>query len=158
MSGAQNKNSATGDYVGQEAAAAAVDIIDKFNAGDIDAVREAHAPGAVLVDEFPPFRWSGENSVESWLADLAEHQAAERIRDGRVEYAAPIRVENDGENCYVAFPTIFRFTQDAKAMSVAGTNTFVMTRVDDEWKIAASAYAAPAPKPEPTRRGETVPQ
>jgi len=47
---------------------------------------------------------------------------------------------------YIVLPTIYRMTQGGKAKSAAGTMTFVMTKVGNDWKIASWTYSAPAPR------------
>lgn len=132
----------------EEATTAVVDVLDKFNAGDVNAFIAAHAPGAEIADEFPPFHWSGAKSVEAWLADYGKDSAAKGISAGRVDYAAATRAESDGKSAYVVLPTVYRFKQGGKAMSAAGTMTFVMTRTNAGWKIASWTYSAPAAKAE----------
>jgi ketosteroid isomerase-like protein len=132
----------------EDATAAVVDFLDKFNAGDIAAFHAAHAPGAVITDEFPPFYWTGAKSTEAWLADYGKDSAAKGISGGRVDYAAATRAEADGNRAYVVLPTVYRARQGGKAVSASGTMTFVMTRTSAGWKIASWTYAAPAAKPE----------
>ena len=132
----------------EDATAAVVNWLDRFNAGDIAAFNAGHAPGAVIVDEFPPFVWSGAKSSEAWLNDYGKDAAANGITGGRVDYAAATRAESDGRSAYVVLPTVYRFKQGGKAMSAAGSMTFVMTRTNAGWKIASWTYSAPEPKAE----------
>jgi ketosteroid isomerase-like protein len=132
----------------EDATAAVVDWLDKFNAGDIAAFTAAHAPAAVIVDEFAPFYWSGPNAAQAWLGDYGKDATAKGISGGRLDYAAPVRAESDGKSAYVVLPTIYRCKQGGKAMSAAGHMTFIMTRADAGWKIASWTYSAPAPKAE----------
>jgi ketosteroid isomerase-like protein len=129
-----------------DAAAAAMSWIDKFNAGDVAAFNAGHAPNAVIVDEFGPHLWSGPNASQKWLEDYGKDAAAGGISGGRVDYAAPIRASGDDSSAYIVLPTIYRMQQGGKARSAAGTMTFVMTKVGSDWKIAAWTYSAPAPK------------
>ncbi|HET9353565.1 MAG TPA: nuclear transport factor 2 family protein [Sphingomicrobium sp.] len=130
----------------EDATAAVTTWLDKFNAGDIAAFNAGHAPGAVIVDEFSPFLWTGPNASQRWLDDYGKDAAAGGISGGRLDYAAPIRATASGNTVYVVLPTIYRMQQGGKAKSAAGTMTFVMTRAGNEWKIAAWTYSAPPPR------------
>ena len=48
----------------EDAAAAVASILDRFNAGDVDAFFRAHQDGATIVDEFAPFFWTGSGSAQ----------------------------------------------------------------------------------------------
>jgi hypothetical protein len=55
--------------------------IDKFNAGDMNAFFAGHAPNPVLIDEFPPYVWSGKDAPQLWAqgfeADATAHSITE---------------------------------------------------------------------------------
>jgi ketosteroid isomerase-like protein len=130
----------------EDATAAVTTWLDKFNAADVAAFQAAHAPNAVIVDEFGPHLWTGPDAAKRWLDDYGKDAAANGISGGRVDYAAPIRASANDSTAYVVLPTIYRMQQGGKAKSAAGTMTFVMTRAGNEWKIASWTYSAPAPK------------
>lgn len=129
-----------------DAAAVITVWLDKFNAGDINAFKAAHAANAVIIDEFGQHLWTGTDVAQRWLDDYAKDATARGISGGRVDYAAPIRASSDGSSAYVVLPTVYRFTQGGKAKSAAGTMTFVLNRVGSDWKIASWTYSAPEPK------------
>ncbi len=130
----------------EDATAAVTTWLDKFNAGDIAAFNAGHASNPVIVDEFGPYLWSGPNASQRWLEDYGKDAAAGGISGGRIDYAAPIRASSGRNSAYIVLPTIYRMTQGGKAKSAAGSMTFVMTRVGNEWKIASWTYSAPEPK------------
>ena len=110
------------------------------------ALRETLAPNAVIIDEFGAHLWTGADVPQRWLDDYGKDATASGITGGRVDYAAPIRASAHERSAYIVLPTIYRFQQAGMARSAAGTMTFVMTKVGNEWKIAAWTYSAPAPK------------
>ena len=130
----------------EDATAAVTSWIDKFSAGDFSTFHTAHAPNAVIVDEFGPRLWTGPNASQRWFDDYVKDAKAKGITGGRMDYAAPIRVDADANSAYIVLPTIYRIQQGGKAKSAAGNMTFVMSRVGNEWKIAAWTYSAPEPK------------
>jgi ketosteroid isomerase-like protein len=130
----------------EEAAAAVTTWVDKFNAGDTNAFKAAHAPNAVIIDEFGPYLWSGPNAPQQWLDDYGKDAATHGITGGRLDYAAPTRAQSNGNMAYVVLPTIYRFQQAGKMKSAAGNMTFVMTKAGHDWKIASWTYSAPEPR------------
>mgnify|MGYP003289457933 CR=1 FL=1 len=130
----------------EDATAAVTAWLDKFNAGDVNAFKAAHAPNPVIVDEFAPHLWTGADAPQRWLDDYGREAAAGGITGGRLDYAAPIRASASGTTAYIVLPTIYRMRQGGKAKSAAGDMTFVMTKVGNDWKIASWTYSAPAPQ------------
>jgi ketosteroid isomerase-like protein len=122
--------------------------LDKFNAGDMNAFYAAHAPGAVIIDEFAPYVWTGKDAPHVWAQGFDADAKAHGITDPRMDYAAPIRAESDGRSAYIVLPTVYRIKQNGRSMSAAGTMTFAMVRQGSEWKIASWTYSAPAPAPD----------
>jgi hypothetical protein len=129
-----------------DAAAAATSWIDKFN--DPAAFKAGHAPNPVIVDEFPPFLWSGADAPESWLADLAKYSAATGISGVHFDHAAPAQAQSNGDSAYVMVPVILRVQAGNKTLSAAGQIALVMTRTENGWKIASWTYSASPPKPD----------
>ncbi len=130
----------------EDATAAVTTSLDKFNGGDVAAFHAAHAPNAVIVDEVSPYLWAGPNASQRWLGDYMKDATAGGITGGRIDYAAPIRASASGSAAYIVLPTIYRMAQGGRAKSAAGTMTFVMTHIGNEWKIASWTYSAPEPK------------
>jgi ketosteroid isomerase-like protein len=122
--------------------------IDKFNAGDMNAFFAGHAPNPVLIDEFPPYVWSGKDAPQLWAQGFEADAKAHSITEPHMDYRAPTRAESDGKSAYIIVPTVYRIKQAGKPMSAAGSMTFVMTHADGSWKIASWTYSAPAPAPD----------
>ena len=129
-----------------DATAAVVTWMDKFNAGDMNAFSAGHAQNAVIVDEFSPFVWTGADAPKRWIEDYGKDAAANGISNGHMDYATPIRADARETAAYIVMPTIYSFQQGGKKKSAAGSMTFVMTKVGTDWKIASWTYSATAPK------------
>lgn len=129
-----------------DATAAVVTWMDKFNAGDMNAFSAGHAQNAVIVDEFAPYMWTGADAPKRWLEDYGKDATAKVISNSHMDYATPIRAEASETSAYIVMPTIYSFQQGGKKKSAAGSMTFVMTKVANDWKIASWTYSAAAPK------------
>jgi hypothetical protein len=132
----------------EDALVAVTSTLDQFNGGDIEAFFQAHQDGAVIVDEFAPYVWSGSGSAQRWAADYMRDAQARGISGGRVDYGAALQANSDGNSAYVVLPTTYRFVQGGVRMAGAGSMTFAMSRVGTEWKIAGWTYSGATPSPE----------
>ena len=132
----------------EDASSAVTSILDRFNAGDVEAFLAAHEEGAVIVDEFAPYVWNGPGSAKRWVDDYAKDAGARGISGGRVDYAAPVQAVSEGNSAYVVLPTTYRFAQKGAKMAGKGSMTFVMKRTGPDWKIASWTYSGATPAPE----------
>ena len=130
-----------------DATMAVTTALDKFNAGDVNAFIAAHRDGAVIIDEFAPYSWSGSGSAKSWIDSYAKDAAARGISDGRVDYAQPIQANSVGTSAYIVLPTIYSFKQSGKAMAGKGSMTFVMVKAGQDWKVTSWTYSGATPTP-----------
>jgi ketosteroid isomerase-like protein len=130
----------------EDATATVTTWMDKFNAGDMDAFSAGHAQNAVIVDEFAPHVWTGADAPKRWLEDYVKDSTAHGISKGHMDYATPVRADASDTAAYIVMPTIYSFQQGGRKKSAAGSMTFVMTKVGNDWKIASWTYSATAPK------------
>ena len=122
-------------------------VLDKFNAGNVQAFFAAHQPDAVIIDEFAPYVWSGSGSAQRWATDYARDAEARGISNGRVDYGKPIQANSDGATAYIVLPTTYSFEQKGKKMAAKGSMTFIMARAGADWKIASWTYSGATPAP-----------
>lgn len=130
----------------EDASAAVITWMDKFNAGDMAAFNAGHTQNPVIVDEFGPHLWTGPDAPKRWLEDYAKDSAANGISNGHMDYATPIRADATGSSAYIVMPTIYSCQQGGKKKSAAGSMTFVVSKVGQDWKIASWTYSATPPK------------
>ena len=132
----------------EDATSAVTNVLDKFNGGDVEAFVGAHRDGALIIDEFAPYSWSGSKSVKTWL-DAYDADAAKRgISNGRMDYEKPIQANSDGSSAYVVLPTLYSFEQNGRKMAGKGSMTFVMAKTGDAWKISSWTYSGATPTPQ----------
>lgn len=123
-------------------------IMDKFNAGDVNAWLSAQADDTSIVDEFAPHSWSGPGSPKRWLDAYGKDSQANGVTSPRVDYGKPLQAVSDGKSAYVVLPTTYRFTRKGIRMAEPSSMTFVMSHDAGTWKITSwtfSATAAAAP-------------
>lgn len=118
---------------------------DAFNKGDIPGAMATHvSSGAVIVDEFTPYRWSGASAFADWGASYAKDAKAKGITDPAVSIGAPTREEITGATAYVIAPAVYTFRQKGVAMRAVAQMTFTLVQTDAGWKIASWTWTGPA--------------
>ncbi len=132
----------------EDATKAVTTVLDKFNGGDVAAFQAAHRDGAIIVDEFAPYSWTGAGSVKRWLDAYGADAAKRGISGGRVDYGAPLQANSDWRSAYIVLPTTYSFAQYGKKMVGKGSMTFVMAKAGADWKIASWTYSGATPAPQ----------
>lgn len=99
---------------------------------------------AVVIDEFPPFHWSGKTSGTSWYGDLVGITPAKRAAfvasHARVSFGAPDSVKIEATTAYVVVPGRFEFDEDGARVTQSSRWTFALVRRKVGWLIAGHAW------------------
>lgn len=123
-------------------------FMDSFNKGDLAGAMATHTAGAdlVIIDEVPPFIWSGTKAFQAWSTalDTASKQAG--ITDQMVTISAPTRTETAGDTAYVIVPAVYTYKEKGVAMREAAQMTFVLKKGGGGWLIHAWAWTGPKPQ------------
>src|SRR4029453_18021499 len=77
-------------------------FMDSFNKGDAAGAAATHAatPDLFILDEVPPYAWTGAKAFNAWAADLESDAKANGITDQSVKISAPTRTEVHGDHAY----------------------------------------------------------
>ncbi len=122
-------------------------FIDSFNKGDAAAAAATHEAGATIIDEVPPFLWTGAKSFATWAADLAANDKAAGITAEQVAIKPATRTVMAGDRAYVIVPAVYSFTRNGVAMREPAQFAFAMHKTGKTWKIAGWTWTGPDPKP-----------
>jgi hypothetical protein len=124
------------------------EFLDSFNTGDMKAQADAFAPGSItIVDEFPPFTWSGAKALANWNADYGTNAKAEDVTDPKVTYKAPTVVNVKGHTAYVTIPTTYSYKSNGKPTSEEAAMAYALTLTKSGWKIRAWTWCGTIPHP-----------
>lgn len=121
--------------------------INQFINGTPDEAQAACLSDANIIDEVPPYLWSGRGACQRWWADLMAHDKAAGITDQKVTIGTPSRKEVVGDMAYVIVPAVFTFTQKGVAMREPATITYALKQQRSGWKIAGWTWTGRAAKP-----------
>lgn len=119
-------------------------MMDGFNKGDIAAVKAVHIVDPSIVDNLPPFTWSGAGSFDKWVGDLVKSETAMGKSDGKVWFGDSVDEQISGDTAYVVAPCSYTYKQGGKTMKESGFITLTMVKVGTAWKIASWTWGAPA--------------
>ena len=118
-----------------------------FAKGDMAAAKAAYTANITIIDEPPPYMWSGRDAFDTWLADLGkDSKAAGRTAESLV-IGRTMRAETSRDTAYVIAAAVYSFTKGGVAMVEPGRMTFALKRQAGGWKIAGWTWTGPRPRP-----------
>lgn len=121
-------------------------MADAFNQDDIAAVKAEHVAAPTIVDNVPPFTWSGPNALDTWLADLGKSEEARGLSDGHVTFAPIVDEVVQGDRAYVVARSIYTFKQKGRVMKEDGYTAFVLVKTGADWKVESWSWGSPSAK------------
>lgn len=110
-------------------------------AGDVAKLREQYAPDCVFIDEFAPFRWSGEHALDDYFASAMRMYQETQHGAVKMTLKPPAYVYVSGDDAYVVEPLSEKATVKGKAYRSAGLLTFTLVRRDQVWKITSQSWS-----------------
>jgi hypothetical protein len=118
-------------------------FIEALDKSRPDAAAALMTADATMIDEFPPFAWSGPDAFTHWLADYKALVAASP--GGKVKLGDPITTRVSGDLAYVVCASSETFKVKGVRMAETARMVFALRREDGAWKIAAWTWAARKP-------------
>ncbi len=121
-------------------------MLNGFNSGDMKAVTDQYASGGItIIDEVPPFHWSGAKAHDEWLAALQSYDKANGVSDAKVNLGSIVRTESHGDSGYVVAAVTYPFQQKGKSMTESAHMTFALHKEGGAWKIAGWVWSGSEP-------------
>jgi ketosteroid isomerase-like protein len=118
-------------------------FIDAFDKGDAKTAGATHLPDVTIIDEVPPYIWSGPTAFADWARDLAADDAKHGVAGEKVTLGAVVRTEADARRAYVVMAATYGFTDHGKPMHEPARMTFALRKSADGWKIAGWTWTGP---------------
>ncbi|MBI2678654.1 MAG: hypothetical protein HYX28_07710 [Candidatus Koribacter versatilis] len=117
-------------------------FVDGFNEGDIASALATCASPAAIIDEFPPYAWSGPTACADWAAAYDAASKKDGMTNGHVTMGKPLFVEVNGDRGYAIFPVSFSYKQKGKPVNEAGARlTIALWKQGSDWKITAWTWS-----------------
>jgi ketosteroid isomerase-like protein len=117
-------------------------FIDGFNKGDVPSALAACAAETSIIDEIPPFEWTGAGACGRWASDYDADAKKKGITAGSVTMGTPRHHAVEGDRAYVVIPTSYEVTEKGKQVKQTGAVMAVTLRKDAAgWKITAWSWS-----------------
>jgi len=120
-------------------------VIAAANAGDAKAMASLVADGDhTIIDNFPPFLWTGSNALSLWLDDEAREAEASALTDAKSKLGATKFIRIEGDRAYVTIEDHFAYKRKGRPVREDLLWSFVATQVDGSWKLVSWSFSGGA--------------
>jgi uncharacterized protein DUF4440 len=109
-------------------------------ANDATAFRAVCAASTTVIDEFPPYSWSGPDTCARWSAAFKVFMGQVKMTDPKGTVAPHPFIDVTGNHAYVVAKVKWDATLSGKPISEEGTWTFVLAKSGAAWKITSIAW------------------
>ena len=108
----------------------------------LNAFLATTAPDIHIVDEFPPFVWSGKNAAARYVKDFKDLIAKLKLSEYKLDLKDPAYIEQDKDVAYAVFPVTLTYKEgDLKAHTDNGYQTVVFKKSKNgKWLIENSIW------------------
>jgi len=110
-------------------------FIGAFNSGDLSVLDTVMTRDLVIMDEIPPYVWTGADATDTWLADLFASEAAVGRTGGKVWIGKPLTLQQTDANAYMVADTTYSFDEKGKPTVEKATMTLAFLKTPGGWKI-----------------------
>jgi hypothetical protein len=116
-------------------------FVDAFNKGDAKASL-ACAAETSIIDEFPPYAWSGPGACATWLKDYDADAKKNLITNGKVKLAKPRHIDIVGDRAYLVAAADYIYERKGKLTTEIGSTLSVaLQHTEAGWRITAWSWA-----------------
>ena len=115
-------------------------MIAATNADNVAGIDAYYTPDAVIVDEFAPYRWTGQAAATQWWSGVHKMSATSGTAN---VHAAVQRVQHyqvSGDDAYVIVPLRITYTLKSQPAYENGILTLTLRRRGGTWKIATQIF------------------
>ncbi|HXU14284.1 MAG TPA: hypothetical protein VN708_04085 [Terriglobales bacterium] len=112
-----------------------------FNNGNPNWVQLC-ADQVSIIDEFPPFAWSGAGACSQWGKDYDADAQKNSVTHPSVWFGAAKHLDVAGDRAYVVLPASYNYQQNGKPVKETGaTLTIALQKSANNWRIAAWTWS-----------------
>ena len=115
-------------------------FVEAFNNDDVDLAEATSADEALIIDDFPPYEWSGNRAVTRWYRDMALMAGKYGMSEPSVELEDPRHVVVSDGHAYVVAPIDVRWLQDGTPEERTGCMTMAVREDAEGWRISVCAW------------------
>ena len=112
-----------------------------FNNGNSNWVQLC-ADQTSIIDEFPPYAWSGSGACSQWGKDYDADAKKNSVTDPSVWFGTAKHLDISGDRAYVVLPASYSYKQNGKPVKEAGaTLTIALQKSGNNWRITAWSWS-----------------
>lgn len=115
-------------------------LVDGFNRADIELAEHACAGEMVVIDDIPPFEWSGPRSATRWFRDMTSFGDRFGMSEPNVELRPTRQLVVDGSRAYVVVPIHVEWLEAGSRQTRDGWMTLGLTEEAADWRISALTW------------------
>jgi ketosteroid isomerase-like protein len=115
-------------------------FVEAFNNDDAELAEAACADETLIIDDFPPYEWSGGGSVTRWFHDMDRMATKYRMSEPSVALEEPRHVIVSEQHAYVVVPIDVRWLEDGTHAERTGSMTMAIREGTEGWRISALAW------------------
>jgi hypothetical protein len=116
-------------------------VFDGFNRRDFGLFKSAYGGDVVIVNGFFPFRWTGENAVTQYWADIYKFGEKFQVEKEVFDYKGVLAWEVDGVRRYASASAILTISvKGGKSLVRPGIIAFSFAKLDEGWKADEQAW------------------
>jgi hypothetical protein len=116
-------------------------FVDGMTTGDIAKAAGAFTASPIIIDEFPPYVWSGASAFQTWGGDYGQDAQANQITDGKLSLGKVHRSLVEGDKAYVVTDADYAFKKAGTPVVEHAVVTFTLDKTAAGWRIASWAFA-----------------
>lgn len=116
-------------------------FVEGFNNDDVDRMQAACADDTSVIDDFPPYQWTGHNATTTWYRDLAGTAAEYAMSEWAVEVEEPRHLVVSDGLAYVVVPVTARWLDEGTPAARTGSFTAALRELADGWRVTAFTWA-----------------
>jgi quercetin dioxygenase-like cupin family protein len=116
-------------------------LVAALNSGSTTDAKAIFVEAPTVVDDFPPFAWSGKDAAETYTKDLKTILDKLEITAWRFQRHQPRYAAATNDHAWLVVPFSFPFMMKGQTQSVAGDWSFVLQKIDGRWRVVASVVA-----------------
>jgi SnoaL-like domain len=116
-------------------------FIEAFNDDDVDLAQAACVDETSIIDDFPPYQWTGHGATTRWYRDMAGMAEVYGMSDWSVVLDQPRHLTVSDQRAYVVVPVTARWLEDGTSADRTGYLTAALQELADEWRVSAFTWA-----------------
>ncbi len=115
-------------------------FVEGFNNYDIDSAQAACAGETSIVDDFPPYQWTGLGATTNWYRDMFVFAAEYGMSDWSVALDEPRHLIVSDRLAYVVVPVTARWLENGVPSDRTGFFTAALRDLDEGWRVSAFVW------------------